>query len=103
MTYLEAKIRQLGMWRAIVILINVIVFVLGVIGLYQSGFFTRAWYNEDKVTFFSLLIFYSAMNTLFVYKPAEKNTGSENHVGLLSLWMKRKRLENEAKIKELEK
>lgn len=103
MTYLEAKIRQIGMWRAIAMLINIIVFVLGIIGLYQSGFFTRAWYNQDKVTFFSLLIFYSAMNAFFVYKPAEKNIGNERHVGLLGLWMKRKRLENEAKIKELEK
>ncbi|WP_235423926.1 hypothetical protein [Citrobacter koseri] len=103
MSYLEAKYHLLGGWRVIAFLLNVLVFLGGFWGLYLTGIFTRSWYDEGTAAVCLLVIFTSALSAFLITRPLVLEKSDDEKVSLLSLWWKRKKLENLAKINEFKK
>ncbi|MBS0857961.1 MULTISPECIES: hypothetical protein [Providencia] len=99
--FIISWIKGMGILRIILTLANVSIAFLCFYLLIDIGFFTYKYYNQEKAFICITLFFISALNLFYVIKT--KNNFSESKSSLISLWLKRKRLENEAKIKELEK
>lgn len=103
MGYWEAKYHLLGGWRILCLVLNVFIFLNGFWVLYQIGFFTRDWYNEDKAFVCFFVILTSLLSFIQINRPVILNKTEDEKHSLISLWWKYKKLEHLAKIKELEK
>ncbi|GKV93522.1 hypothetical protein H2Y56_05905 [Pectobacterium aroidearum] len=99
--YLEARIRLLGKLRTVAALLNVVVLCSVFFALYFIGFFTRRYYDENDAAMCGYLAIISIINIYCICKPIYSN-GIDSR-SLIGLWVKRKKLEHAAKIRELEK
>lgn len=106
MSYLEAKYHLLGGWRVIGIVMNIIVFCSGGLALYHTGIFTRYLYNQNNAVMCILLMFTSFLSAVLISRPVSIDKPEDDNGyfkgSFLTLWLKRKRLEEQQRIRDLE-
>ncbi|CAM7059655.1 hypothetical protein MOMOMM089B2_19525 [Morganella morganii] len=76
---------------------------MGAIIFNNSNFFYSDYYSTDKAMVGLIMIVPAILNMIYMFKYNNNNDKEKMSNSLISLWIKRKKLENEAKIKELEK
>ncbi|HFF8583244.1 TPA: hypothetical protein ACTXAA_001229 [Raoultella planticola] len=106
MSYLEAKYHLLGGWRVIGIILNIIVFCGGGLALYHTGIFTRYLYNQNNAVVCMLVMVTSFLSTVLISQPViidnPESENAESKGSFLTLWFKRRKLEEQQRIRELE-
>ncbi|MDR5610601.1 MAG: hypothetical protein RAM38_08865 [Arsenophonus sp.] len=95
-------IKSMSKFRVFLLVLNFAVIFFSAAIMFKSGFFTSKYYNDEKFVTGIFLFIVSFLNAFFIIKTHDKPKTKDNK-SLIGLWLKRKRLENEAKIKELEK
>lgn len=101
--FIITLVKGMGKVRILLCIVNVFLLVMGCIIFNNSNFFYSNYYSTDKVMVGLIMIVPAILNMIYIFKcnyHYKKETGNNS---LFSLWIKRKKLENEAKIKELEK
>lgn len=108
-SYIFSLIKVMDKLKLFVISINLIAIFICIYKLVGMGFFekygSRFPYDIYKADIMCNFIIVSSLNIfcLCKSKPLEKVITHEREPSIFSLWLKRKRLEHLAKIKELEK
>ncbi|EBY6257850.1 hypothetical protein E2G06_20365 [Salmonella enterica subsp. enterica] len=98
--YFREKVRVIGGWRLIAAGMNVIAciyFIVLACSMKSSSF----GYRQDEFAIYTYLIIMQIISFFCLVSSEKPTVRSSNSI--ISLWIKRKRLENQAKIKELEK
>lgn len=88
------------------IVVNLFAILIAVYNLYDMGVFSngaRFPYNQNRAAGWGYLIILLTLNILCMHSLQRGHNAKNENRSLFSLWLKRKKLENEAKIKELEK
>ena len=83
--------------RMLLMLLNIILFVSAFIFYKDEGGFYRSYW-DSRLQFSALVMACSFINVAYLFFVANVS----NPESLLSMWMRRRRLEEESKIKELE-
>lgn len=100
-----ASMKVMGKLRVFVIFLNIVVMLSCVYNLVDMGFFaahgSRFHYDPNRAAIMWYLIIISSLSIFCISKPLQTRIAREP--SLFSLWLKRKRFEHLAKIKELEK
>ncbi|HAS8352669.1 TPA: hypothetical protein I7721_16385 [Vibrio vulnificus] len=89
--------------RILLCIVNVFLLVMGGVIFNNSNFFYSNYYSTDKVMVGLIMIVPAILNIAYIFKNNNHDNKGVGSNSLFSLWIKRKKLENEAKIKELEK
>lgn len=93
----------MGKIRILLCAINIFLLVIGLIIFNNSNFLYSKYYSADKAMVGLIMIVPAILNMVYIIKYNNHGNKKTGNGSLISLWIKRKKLENEAKIKELEK